>query len=54
MGSTTPPRTSPTTTRSVTGKIAWADLKEFPDYYTRLKRMEDEAEARPRGRMSAP
>ena len=28
----------------VTGKIAWAHLKEFPDYYTRLKRMEDEAE----------
>ncbi len=28
-----------------TGKIAWAHLKEFPDYYTRLKKMEDEAEA---------
>ena len=27
-----------------TGKIAWAHLKEFSDYYTRLKKMEDEAE----------
>ena len=28
-----------------TGKIAWAHLKEFPDYYDRLERMEEEAEA---------
>jgi hypothetical protein len=28
----------------LTGKIAWAHLKEFPDYYTRLDRMEKEAE----------
>ncbi|MDP2709196.1 MAG: DUF5661 family protein [bacterium] len=28
----------------ITGKIAWAHLKEFPDYYTRLKKMEDEAD----------
>ena len=28
----------------VTGKIALAHLKEFPDYYTRLARMEREAE----------
>ena len=28
---------------TVTGKIALAHLKEFPDYYTRLARMEDEA-----------
>ncbi len=28
-----------------TGKIAWAHLKEFPDYYTRLTAMEAEAEA---------
>jgi hypothetical protein len=28
----------------VTGKIALAHLKEFPDYYTRLKTMEQEAE----------
>ena len=28
----------------ITGKIALAHLNEFPDYYTRLKRMEDEAE----------
>ena len=27
----------------LTGKIAWAHLNEFPDYYTRLARMEDEA-----------
>ncbi len=29
----------------VTGKIALAHLKEFPDYYERLARMEREAEA---------
>jgi hypothetical protein len=29
----------------LTGKIAWAHLKEFPDYYTRLKQMETEADA---------
>jgi len=29
----------------ITGKIAWAHLNEFADYYTRLKKMEDEAEA---------
>jgi hypothetical protein len=28
----------------VTGKIAWAHLNEFPDYYTRLENMETEAE----------
>ncbi len=28
----------------VTGKIALAHLNEFPDYYTRLRKMEDEAE----------
>jgi hypothetical protein len=27
----------------VTGKIAHAHLNEFPDYYTRLERMEEEA-----------
>jgi hypothetical protein len=27
----------------VTGKIALAHLNEFPDYYTRLERMEQEA-----------
>ena len=27
-----------------TGKIAWAHLNEFPDYYTRLAQMEAEAE----------
>lgn len=29
----------------VTGKIAYAHMKEFPDYYERLERMEAEAEA---------
>jgi hypothetical protein len=29
----------------LTGKIAWAHLKEFPDYYTRLDRLESEAKA---------
>jgi hypothetical protein len=28
----------------VTGKIALAHMKEFPDYYTRLQEMEREAE----------
>jgi len=28
----------------MTGKIALAHLSEFPDYYTRLKEMEEEAE----------
>ena len=28
-----------------TGKIALAHLKEFPDYYTRLAKMEKEADA---------
>ncbi len=27
----------------ITGKIAWAHLKEIPDYYTRLAKMEAEA-----------
>lgn len=27
----------------ITGKIAWAHLKEIPDYYTRLEKMELEA-----------
>jgi hypothetical protein len=30
---------------SLTGKIAWAHLKEYPDYYTRLDTLEAEAEA---------
>jgi hypothetical protein len=29
----------------MTGKIAWAHLKEFPDYYDRLEAMEEEAKA---------
>jgi hypothetical protein len=28
----------------MTGRIAWAHLKEFPDYYERLEAMEEEAE----------
>ncbi len=30
----------------LTGKIAWAHLKEIRDYYTRLDRLEAEAELR--------
>ncbi len=29
----------------LTGKIALAHLNEYPDYYTRLEKLEDEAEA---------
>ena len=32
---------------AVTGKIALAHLNEFSDYYTRLEKMEAEAEAEP-------
>ncbi|HLF27715.1 MAG TPA: DUF5661 family protein [Anaerolineae bacterium] len=35
----------------LTGKIAWAHLKEFPDYYTRLDRLE--ARRTPMGRRTA-
>jgi hypothetical protein len=30
---------------TLTGKIAWAHLREYPDYYDRLEEMEEEAEA---------
>jgi hypothetical protein len=30
---------------TLTGKIAWAHLKEFRDYYTRLDKLEAEASA---------
>ena len=30
---------------TLTGKIAWAHLKEFPDYYTRLAKLEADADA---------
>jgi hypothetical protein len=30
---------------TLTGKIAWAHLKEFPDYYARLDKLEAEAAA---------
>ena len=30
---------------AITAKIDWAHLKEFPDYYIRLEKMEKEAEA---------
>ena len=30
---------------ALTGKVAWAHLKEFPDYYTRLDKLEAEATA---------
>jgi len=29
--------------KNLTGKIAWAHLKEYPDYYTRLAKLETEA-----------
>lgn len=29
--------------KKLTGKIAWAHLKEFPDYYTRLEKLENKA-----------
>ncbi len=29
--------------KKMTGQIAWAHLKEFPDYYTRLEKMEKQA-----------
>lgn len=32
----------------VTGKITWAHLKEIPDYYTRLNKMEKSAKS-PKG-----
>lgn len=31
---------------ATTAKIAWAHLKEMPDYYTRLSAMETEAEGK--------
>ena len=31
---------------NVTGRIVWAHLKEIPDYYTRLEKMEKEAEGK--------
>jgi hypothetical protein len=40
------PRTNVTDDDPVTtGKIAWAHLNEFADYYTRLQKMEAEAES---------
>ena len=30
---------------TLTGKIAWTHLKEFPDYYVRLAKLEAEAAA---------
>ena len=39
------PRTNVTNDDEImTGKIALAHLNEFPDYYTRLEKMENEAE----------
>ena len=29
--------------KNMAGKIAWAHLKEFPDYYTRLEKLEKSA-----------
>jgi uncharacterized protein DUF5661 len=39
---------------TLTGKIALAHLNEFPDYYTRLERLEQEASAAWSGRQAAP
>jgi hypothetical protein len=40
------PRTNVTNSDPmITGKIAWAHLNEYPDYYQRLEKMENEAEA---------
>ena len=37
------PRTNVTNNDPIlTGKIAWAHLNELPDYYTRLKKLENE------------
>jgi len=38
----------------LTGKIAWAHLKEFPDYYKRLDVMEEEAKRYHRAPTHAP
>jgi hypothetical protein len=38
----------------LTGKIAWAHLKEFPDYYSRLEQLESEADNYWAARRSAP
>jgi len=41
------PQTNVTDDHSImTGKIALAHLNEFPDYYTRLEKMEREAEGK--------
>jgi hypothetical protein len=37
----------------ITGKIALAHMKEFPDYYVRLERMEAEAEREQEARDAA-
>jgi hypothetical protein len=37
----------------VTGKIALAHLNEFPDYYTRLDKMEEEAKQAHAGRLES-
>jgi hypothetical protein len=37
------PKTNVTNSDPIlTGKIAWAHLNELPDYYTRLKKVEEE------------
>ena len=39
---------------TLTGKIAWAHLKEFPDYYARLDKLEAEADAYWASRLGKP
>lgn len=46
-GSTDPKTNVTNDDPMVTGKIALAHLNEFPDYYTRLSKMETEAEGKP-------
>ncbi len=42
-GSSDPETNVTNSDEKLTGKIAWAHLKEIPDYYTRLLKMEKEA-----------
>jgi hypothetical protein len=42
-GSVDPETNVTNSDETMTAKIAWAHLKEIPDYYTRLLKMEQEA-----------
>jgi len=43
-GSNDPETNVTNNNEKMTAKIAWAHLKEFPDYYTRLEKLEEKAE----------